>query len=132
MCMQDIDIDRQIKTNVYFSQATVQIPPNGNRLAVRISCQGNEEGALTATYPVRSGAAAFPNPILAHVARDFAGSGIDTRMSTLADTVTLADVGDVLKGSLQLISTVGAGVWAIETYLDVVSPRPADATKIPE
>jgi hypothetical protein len=128
MCMQDIDIARQTKTNTYFTQGTLVIPPNPSRLAIRIVAAIGDFVTLSATLTPTAGAS---TPINYFVGSSSGHNNGIPLSGSLPDDITLERIGDLLKGPLTLTSGVGTGVYAIETYLDVVSPMPLDVSTLP-
>lgn len=131
MCMQDINIDRQTKTNVYVAATSVAIPANPNRLSIRISCDDTGRGILSLKTPTQrlgSGATAVSVVPILFVYRNDAGTPQPPIPSA---TVTLAEIGDAFKGDLILNSDTLVNAYAVETYLDVNDGIPLDVTKLP-
>lgn len=132
MCMQDIDIARQTKTNVYSTTTSVNIPANQMRLSVRIIITQVDFALLSAVRAPINGVANPLNVPLAVAAWVQEAAVATTDAIQLQRDVRLEDVGDILLGDLKLTCTGGTNVFAIETYLEVVTPRSLDVTKLPK
>lgn len=130
MCMEDVDIGRATKTQLHFTVGSLEIPGRASRLSVRILCDDNDQGFLSAIVtPMGTGLGAT-NFMLAAVSRiaTIAAATAYTQYWPQAD-VNLQNVGNLLLGPLRLISNNSVGVYAIETYLDVQS-GPSNNTAI--
>lgn len=132
MCMQDVDIARQTKTNVYQTTTTQDLPPNAMRLSIRIIITQVEVAQLLALRVPINGTSNSSSVPLAIVAWVQEVATATTDEFELQRDTSLEDVGDVLLGALRISSQNGTIVTAIETYLEVVTPRSIDATKLPK
>lgn len=126
MCLEDIKIERATKTRVWIATAGVpaEIPPNADRLAVRIICTDTGSAELTAHgFPAQNGSLGTTGVIIGYCFRDQFTGGVDTYPRvTLPDDISLSRVGDILLGNLKLTALVTAAM-AIETYLSVSTPQ---------
>ena len=118
MCWQDVQIERQTKTNIYFvdgATGTISIGGNANRLSIRLVAGDTGQLELTVPSFTPQGVPTVGNAILGYSCRGNGGF-------TPPDDITLAKVGDILKGPLNATLVGGAPGWIIETYLDIQGP----------
>lgn len=128
MCMQDIDIARQLRTRIYSTAVSNLIPANPSRLSIRICPGAGERVDLTSPGWTVQGLT-IPSRALLGYAIGY--DGVTQLIGTLPDDVTLERVGDILKGPLEIVSTGNVDNYLIETYLDVMSPMPLDVSTLP-
>lgn len=129
MCLEDVTIDRQLRTKVYVSNIdSGRIPGNPNRLSIRVTCDLDTVGFISAQIPVVGSADVVTVPIAA--CSMGSGGGIVTS-ATGFKTATLKDAGDIIKGPMIVTASGGSNAYAIETYLEVMTPYSAELTKLP-
>lgn len=119
MCMEDVAINRALKTNIYFTAGTLVIPANASRMSVRIVADSADTALLESEQLVDQGGGFFVNMILGCSSRS-------NGLATPPDDIHLSKAGDILKGGLRLRSLAAVGVYAIETYLDASMPSLAE------
>lgn len=120
MCMEDINIDRQIKTRATISTdgGAVVVPGDPARLGVRIVA---DDGAI-ARLSYRRTVVGSGNSLWVLFQRNANGA-----FSIRTDR--LADIGDALKGEL-LFESTGGNSFLTETYLEVMTPAPLNQQQL--
>lgn len=122
MCMEDVAIERSLKTRIYATATTIAIPANANRMSIRLTADQNEGcNLLAVTPPVIGPLAGGTSPVLGFC---LFNNGL-APVTTGPVDCTLTNCGDLLKGplSLQNFTLNGNLAYAVEVYLDVAEPK---------
>lgn len=126
--MEDVAIERATKTLVWFTTTTLIIPANPQRVAVRCLSRASafEINLEAVAFPLSLDATQTPPtikniPLLKAILANNSVSG--DRVMLWLETLRVADIGNVLKGPLSLNDATGAGVYLIESFLDLSAPE---------
>jgi len=132
MCMEDVVIERKIKTQMWFAasgngRVTQRIPARATRLGIRLCGASGAIVTLESQQEYNGAAGAGGNNWIIGTYQNSVGV---SSASTSPTDCNLLNCGEIIKGDLILAAGQATG-FAIETYLDVEEVSAVHYDKLP-